>query len=117
MEAEDETPTDTTRRDRRKRQRADREVDTHDELPTAGLDPVWTVPDDALDARPAAPSPDAEALRERECERLHGMSCRRYQAWLQTRELACREDASGRECPAEDTPDVRGRETPRVPAD
>ena len=97
--AEDETPTDATRRDRLKRQHADRHLDSQDELPTQGLDPVWTEPDDAVEPRPAAPAPDAEAIRERECQRRHGMSCLRYQAWNQTREVACRELASGEGCP------------------
>lgn len=118
---EDETPTDATRRDRLKRQHADRQLDSQDELPTQAPNPVWSEPEGSGDARPAAPAPDAEAIRERECQRLHGMSCLRYQAWRQTREVACRERASGEGCPPnkdaeQDSPSARGPEIPRPSA-
>ncbi len=115
---EDEAPTDAARRDRHKRQRADRQLDSQDELPTQGPDPVWTEPQDSIEARPAAPAPDAELVRERECQRVHGMSCLRYQAWRQTREIACRERAGGEGCPQQedakqDSPSARRLEIPR----
>ena len=115
-----ETPSDAARRDRLGRQRADRRLDSHGELPTQVPDPVWNEPQDPTEARPAAPAPDAEVMRERECQRLHGMSCLRYQAWRQTREVACPDRADGQACPPRDAPDehspsIRVPEIPRPP--
>lgn len=97
-EQDDDSPTDTKRRERLKRQRAERWVDSQDELPA-------TMPDSALEEEqettgPAAPAEDDHGLRARECQARHGMSCLQFEAWLQMHGHDCEEGLAGSECRA-----------------
>jgi hypothetical protein len=103
LEAEEEagsgeSASDAARRDRLKRQRAERWTDSQEQFPTPN--PVVTPTDlNAPNAmRPAAPALQGGDDFERSCQAEHGMSCLQFEAWLRSGGFDCETGPSGAQC-------------------
>jgi hypothetical protein len=86
------------RRQRLKRQQAERWVDSQDVFPVQEPDPAWNEPKATLSRRPAALGRTGEDPRERECQERHGMPCLQFEAWLQINGFSCESGEAGRDC-------------------